>query len=826
MKKQILHTTLILLLSVLIIPIASGQTDLQINDAGYFSSDAVQVFIFSDPYFEGHQGGINIIQHGNRVAANGDLNIETTLGQWKPFSQLDNSVADKQENTITLSLSYPNKEAKNRQFNPINYPNLELQYTIRIKAEGNAFRIIVDLEKSLPKQLLGKASFNLELYPGDLFGKSYRMNETTGIFPRQVNGPFYTGDYNTCDALPLATGNRLTIAPETKKQRMSIESFTGPLELVDGRSLHNNGWFIVRTMIPKGATKNAIEWLITPNAVKDWKYGPVIHINEVGYLPLQPKAALLECDLRDTLPLTTSLIRILPSGENEIVLEDLPESKGVYGHFRYFSFDFTSVTEPGIYYITCENNHSENFRIGEDVYSRNVWQPTLEYYLPVQMCHMRVNDRYKVWHGLCHMDDARMAPVDHIHFDGYMQGPSTLTRFNPLDPVPGLNAGGWHDAGDYDLRVESQGGTVYALSLIWEAFRPEYDVTDINQKEHLVEMHRPDGKPDILQQIEHGTISIVNGYHMLGRLFRGIICSDLRQYVLLGDGSVMTDNVVYTGKKEKGIPDWFGQQNDDRWVFTEINPKRELKVCAYLAAASRTLKGFNDTLSQQSLEIAEILWQKNSESEFDREKILALVELILTTEKPEYSEQLLAMKSEVARLVPETGWSVARIATRIEDPFFQRGYLLGIQNYYSNLQQETSENPFGVPFSPRTWGSAWGIEKFGVEQYYLYTLLKIEVARQYMLNALNYVLGVHPGENTSSFVSGVGTKSATIAYGINRDEWSSIPGGVVSGTAYIKPDFPEFKEWPYLWQQTEYVMGGAASNFMFLVLGAEEVAEE
>ena len=152
--------------------------------------------------------------------------------------------------------------------------------------------------------------------------------------------------------------------------------------------------------------------------------------------------------------------------------------------------------------------------------------------------------------------------------------------------------------------------------------------------------------------------------------------------------------------------------------------------------------------------------------------------------------------------------------------------MLGIQNYYSNLQQETSENPFGVPFSPRTWGSAWGIEKFGVEQYYLYTLLKIEVARQYMLNALNYVLGVHPGENTSSFVSGVGTKSATIAYGINRDEWSSIPGGVVSGTAYIKPDFPEFKEWPYLWQQTEYVMGGAASNFMFLVLGAEEVAEE
>jgi len=113
-----------------------------------------------------------------------------------------------------------------------------------------------------------------------------------------------------------------------------------------------------------------------------------------------------------------------------------------------------------------------------------------------------------------------------------------------------------------------------------------------------------------------------------------------------------------------------------------------------------------------------------------------------------------------------------------------------------------------------------------VEQYYLYTLLKIEDAKKYMLNALNYVLGVHPGENTTSFVSGVGTKSATIAYGLNRDDWSYIPGGVVSGTAYIKPDFPEFKEWPYFWQQSEYVIGGAASNFMFLILGAREILVE
>lgn len=31
---------------------------------------------------------------------------------------------------------------------------------------------------------------------------------------------------------------------------------------------------------------------------------------------------------------------------------------------------------------------------------------------------------------------------------------------------------------------------------------------------------------------------------------------------------------------------------------------------------------------------------------------------------------------------------------------------------------------------------------------------------------------------------------ATVAYGLNRADWSYIPGGVISGTAMIRPDFP------------------------------------
>jgi hypothetical protein len=97
---------------------------------------------------------------------------------------------------------------------------------------------------------------------------------------------------------------------------------------------------------------------------------------------------------------------------------------------------------------------------------------------------------------------------------------------------------------------------------------------------------------------------------------------------------------------------------------------------------------------------------------------------------------------------------------------------------------------------------------------------------EYVFNAINFILGCHPGENTASFVSGVGVNSLTAAYGVNRDEWSYIPGGVASGTALIRPDLPELKVWPYLWQQTEYVMGGGATDFMLLIMAADRILNE
>ena len=132
--------------------------------------------------------------------------------------------------------------------------------------------------------------FNLELFPGLMFGKSYQLGETYAVFQRQPSGP---GETPT-----LARGKRLEVAPETELYHLTIEAVRGgELELLDGRGNHNNGWFVVRALAPAGATANAIEWLVTPHAKAGWMRTPVIQVSQVGYHPAQPKQVVLELDV-------------------------------------------------------------------------------------------------------------------------------------------------------------------------------------------------------------------------------------------------------------------------------------------------------------------------------------------------------------------------------------------------------------------------------------------------------------------------------------------------------------------------------------------------
>ena len=825
MKPKIL-----LLIGVVALAVLSGRVSaaphLRLNEQGYFSEPGLNVMSFSDYYPDGHQTGVTIVQHGVRVAANGDLRLEASPGQWSPMPATGARVVNADAQTISRHLSFPDPSKDRTGFNPIVYPDLKLGYTVSVTPlEGDSFRIRIDLDQSLPAKYVGRVGFNLELFPGDLFGKSWLLDNHAGIFPRQADGPMTLDADGAPIALPLASGKTLVVAPESEKQRLSITSSKGTLTLLDGRGNLNNAWFIVRELVPAGASRGAVEWTVTPNVIPGWKYTPVLQVSQLGYVTRQPKQLVIERDPSDGVIDAAHLYQLTPAGRQE-VKSGMPSIWGRFLRYSYLVWDFSSVTAPGMYQIGYRNELSQSFKIGDDVFNRHAWQPTLEYFLPVQMCHMRVEENYRVWHGLDHVDDALMAPLNLNHFDGYAQGASTLSRYQPLQHVPGLDAGGWHDAGDYDLRVESQMGTTWLLAKMIEEFDLDYDATTIDEEKKLVLIHQPDGKNDAVQQIEHGLLSVLGGYHALGRLYRGIQDATLHQYTLLGEAANSTDNVV--GKPVAGLGNYFQSgpiTADDRLVFTEDNPDREIMVAGQLATVARVMRSRNAAVAADALATARAIASDAFGRAKDPEgRAFAMAELYLTTGESAYKDHLLELKPDIIAHIDHAGWAVAAVIDKVSDPAFTAEIRAAVSAYEKGLAAHAkSDSPYGVPYQPDIWGAGWTIQEFGVKQWMLHRGWPDLVPVANFVNALNFVLGVHPGENNASFASGVGAKSATVAYGFNRADWTYIPGGVISGTALIRPDLPELKVWPYFWQQTEYVLGGGETNYMFLVLAVNQL---
>jgi endoglucanase len=778
-----------------------GQGSLSVNDQGYFEMPGFDVMVFDDYYPNGHQSGVTIVQNGVRVAANGDI-------RFGMFPEKGLKKVDKAAGTI---------EAE------INYPDISFKYTVKVKAAERKIIVTADLANPLPSELEGKAWFSLELFPAILFGKSWMMDNQTGFFPTDSYGPL-----SGPDLLPYSAGKVLTVAPEEESQRLTIRALKGELQLVDGRIDRKASWFIVRSAIPSGQTKNVIEWEIEANTVKDFVYTPVIHISQVGYLPDEPKKAVIEFDKKLSVSGKVDIMKINPDGSRTKVFSAAPVMWGKFLKYNYAVCDFTSLKEPGIYVVKYGNTTSNLFKVGREVYDRYVWQPTLEYFLPVQMCHMRIEQGSRVWHDYCHLDDAIMAPTDLIHFDGYKQGPETFTSFKYPQHVPNLDRGGWHDAGDYDLRIESQAVTTWRLAMMHELFGIDLDATTVDQQTRIVTIHKPDGISDVLQQVEHGVLTILGGYKGLGRLYDGMISPTRKQYGLQGDGSAQTDNLIYSRDlPEGGKTAYQSSVMDDNWVFTEDHPGHEMLGAATLASASRVLKKWRPEMSAECLMAAEDIYSTAAKKKMVSEKIGAAAELFLTTGNTKYLTDIVTQKEYILANMGRTAWAVGMVYDKITDPVFRKEMDKAVRDFAVQLDKEAASTPFGVPYKPDVWGDGWTIQSSGVRYYFLLTGFPGVFKPDRIYSSVQYVLGCHPGENTASFASGVGVKSLTAAYGVNRADLSYIPGGVASGTAIIRPDLPELKDnWSFLWQQTEYVMGGGETDFMFLVLAANKLLKK
>ena len=768
--------------------------------------------------------GIQIILHGDRIATDGEVRLNPTPEQWDPVPAFVKRERGPGPDQITVTSAYP---------------DFGLNYRLVVTPEGTGFRVEVDLDKPLPPALVGKAGFNMDFLPTSYFGKTYISGDNAGVFPRNPDGPMARD--KSGDPLPLASGgDSITLSPEDKLTRVTIASDSGPVMLYDARNRAQNGWFVVRTLIPAGRTNDALVWHVRPNVIKHWVRDPVVSFNQAGYTPDRSKVAIVELDPNMKAPSAITLMKIDANGGYTPALKGTIKPWGKWLRYDYATFDFSSVHTPGLYAISYAGHIFNPFRIADDAYAR-IWQPSLDTYLAEQMDHMTVREQYRVWEGAPHMDDARQAPPDSDHFDGYKMGPNLDSPFKPGEHIPGLAVGGWQDAGDFDIQTPDNAWVLSNLVQAREHFGLDWDEDTIDEAARSVEIRKPDGIPDVLEQIRHGTLQLLAQYKVFGHAIVGIVAPTLKQYTHLGDPGSQTDRMIYDPKMgpdendgiHSGVP-------DDRWAYTSDVPANDYYVAGALAAASRVLGEIDPALAAKSLAAAKVLWanqqnpgdrvnrpaQSGATIPLDVAAVSSTVELVLATKgrDPLYTAKLKTLMPAIKQGFAWQGGNVTRVIPYMDEDF--RAQLAQMaRDAKPGIDAELAKTPFGVPVSMGTWAGGPQVAAFGVNMYLLHKAFPDIVGPEYTIAALDYILGRHPATNLS-LVSTVGTNSKLIDYTHNRADYSFVPGAMVPGVLVIKPDFPEQKvHWPFLWFENEATVANS-SAYILMANGAIALTKE
>src|SRR5262244_2917984 len=361
-----------LLLALILAPVLSG-TDfgMKVNDKNYLDTQGFSVFLYDSTYHpvfvDQKNTAMEMVLHGERIATNGDVRLMPTPEQWDLVAKLKGRRADKERNLLSADLSFP---------------AYQMDYRLEVAAEPGGVRLSVNLDKPLREKLAGRAGFNLEFLPSIYVDKTYAVdNRLFGVFPRSPQEQMhrvppspddpkklpYQEEWDRAKGytqpLPIVTGNSITFAPEDPLHAISISSETGPLSLYDGRNRAQNGWFVLRSLIPSGKAEGAIVWHIRPNVIPNWTRPPMVAHCQVGYAPGFPKVAIIELDPKFDAPRTARVLRLADDGSYKQVFGGPISAPTPWLRYTYAKFDFSPVKDPGLYAIEYAGRRTDLFPI-------------------------------------------------------------------------------------------------------------------------------------------------------------------------------------------------------------------------------------------------------------------------------------------------------------------------------------------------------------------------------------------------------------------------------------------------------------------------------
>ncbi len=631
-------------------------------------------------------------------------------------------------------------------------------------------------------------SFQIE-FPMETFSGKYFIADGEKIsFPKEKSEkPQIKGGIRT-----------LTIFPENPGLDIAVESPRNCLSINDMRKWDEDSWQIDAEIPAPG--KGDCIFIALPKSDAKSESSFNLRISQIGYPLGAKKLAILDWHRDGKAPEDESFT-VSDSAGNIV-------KKGKLGKIqKFFQFnaawlDFSDLGKEGIYKISCAGIE-KNVKVGKNIFTDNLWRSTLECFIPFQMCHASIElPTYGFSSGATFMDDAVRVPANFPGIDSFKSYECEDSGLKDGEHFP-CAVGGWLDAGDYDINVNAQGFSVLMLSLAYEEFGIGIDEATLDLAKNAWIGGKPDGKPDILQQVQWGVLWLLSMQRDSGRVFVGVVEKPDKygSHVLPEN---VTDKIVGTG--------------DERHLYVDYHADLQLIQAIALASASRALKKDFPEMSSKCISFAEKAFQyfcthpevyrptvyfrpEEKNKGRDGMYLSALSELYITTGKPEYLSKIETEKNKIAGM--KFDWPMPFETMHMNywysAPFLARLYLkisdgdlkLSLEKACLeaiNIQLERCEaSPY--PFYKwqfSDWGNNGTCLARAFDAYWLSKAFPEKISLDSALYSMFWIFGLHPLDDKVLVCGLSGLEGPMHLYsgkihGQKDVKAKTVPGAVIPG---------------------------------------------
>jgi len=731
--------------------------------------------LFGDPL-----GGLGVMKGSDIIVMGSGVFCGFTgkSGYW-PYDRMPQKKVDLGNGTITFRGTIP---------------QAGVSYDQQVSIAGNRIRIRIRREGNWTGNHW--ESFFLELPFNNYKGAQIRADGRLLKLPET-----YSKEGETV----VAGVRRLECNVDDPSLNLIIEGGLG-LRVIDRRSF-SHPRYLVSMGLPEAAGQYVDLYLTLPQMPDEDAWA--VRYSPIGYPVRGEKKVVLEWPKHLSRPADDRVQ--LQRADGTVVTQGRFGQTVTLRHMQgaFAMFDFSRVREPGDYRVVWAGGTVE-FPIRRSVFEDKLWEPTLDYFIPFQMCHAQVGLGPNVTgHGHCHMDDGIRVPAKFGGTDGFVAYECTGTPYNAGDPVP-CARGGWHDAGDCDLNIYAQGFSTYVLALAYEEFGIERDVATLDVSAQTFTAGRPDGTPDILQQVEWGALWLLSMMQPDGRSYVGVVVQPrLRRNDIAWEQ--MTDNKPGTG--------------DERHVYVDYHAELQCMQAAALCAVSRVLKEARPELAQRCVQAArkaydyfrthDEVYRRTayfypSTKGRDGNVAVALGELYMTTGDPAYLRELEAMTGKIQNLDlaypakrESSGASywyappvLARLAQRLPDGRLKAACLSTCRRAAQFHAERLSGRPWAGHYTDfGKLGNTAAAHTRAFDAYWISQVAPDVVSVDKAVQPMLWTYGFHPFSDVA-FVSGLGLDGPKHIFSLHlravlKPELGTVPGAPVPGMTAVNPYFPD-----------------------------------